>query len=193
MTRSRLRNKFLKTKSQECKQAYNKQRNLCVTMVRKAKKKYFNNLNVRNVTDNKQFWNTVETFFSSKVGGNERITLTEGDKIVSEDREVAETFKSYFGTIVENLGINSKFASKEPVSNESVYDIIRKFQNHPSIIKIKENHQGHFSFSAVEVEGADREIDSVDASKAIQQNDILVKIIKANRDIFSEFIIQNFN
>ena len=33
MTRSRLRNKFLKTESQECKQAYNKQRNLCVTMV----------------------------------------------------------------------------------------------------------------------------------------------------------------
>ena len=41
MTRSRLRNKFLKTNSQECKQAYNRQRNLCVTMVRKAKKNYF--------------------------------------------------------------------------------------------------------------------------------------------------------
>ena len=80
-------------------------------MVRKAKKKYFNNLNVRNVTDNKQFWNTVEPFFSSKVGGNETITLTEGDKVVSEDREVAETFKSYLGTIEENLGINSKFMS----------------------------------------------------------------------------------
>ena len=38
MSRSRLCNKFLKKKSQECKQTYNKQRNLCVTMVRKAKK-----------------------------------------------------------------------------------------------------------------------------------------------------------
>ena len=38
MSRSRLRNTFLKKKSQECKQTYNKQRNLCVTMVRKAKK-----------------------------------------------------------------------------------------------------------------------------------------------------------
>ena len=53
MTRSRLRNKFLKIKSQECKQAYNKQRNLCVTMVRKAKKNYFNCLNVRNIKDNR--------------------------------------------------------------------------------------------------------------------------------------------
>ena len=49
--------------------------------------------------------------------------------------------------------------SEEPVSNESVNDIIRKFQNHASIIKTKENHQGHFSFSAVEVEDVDREID----------------------------------
>ena len=30
-------------------------------------------------------------------------------------------------------------------------------------------------------------------SKSIQQNDIPVKVIKANRDIFSEFIIHNFN
>ena len=83
--------------------------------------------------------------------------------------------------------------SEKPVSNESVNGIIRKFQNHPSIIKIKENHQGHFSFSTVEVEDVDKEIDSLDAYKAIQQNDIPVKIIKANRDIFPEFIMHNFN
>ena len=55
MTRSWLRNTFLKTKSQECKQAYNKQSNLCVTMVRKTKKNYFNSFNVRKITENKQF------------------------------------------------------------------------------------------------------------------------------------------
>ena len=66
MTRSRLRNKFLKTKSQECKQAYNKQWNPCVKMVRKGMKNYFNNLNVRNITDNKQFRNTVKPFFLQK-------------------------------------------------------------------------------------------------------------------------------
>ena len=74
-----------------------------------AKKNYFSNLNVRNVTDNKQFWKTVKPLFSSKAGDNERITLIEGVKVISKDTEVAETFKSYFETIVENLGINSKF------------------------------------------------------------------------------------
>ena len=58
-----------------------------------------------------------ETFFSSRVSDNGRITLIEGDEVFSEDREVAETFKSY---IMENLGINNKFMSGESVSNESV-------------------------------------------------------------------------
>ena len=101
----------------------------------------------------------MKSFFSSKVGDNEGITLIERDKVVSEDRDIAETLRSNFETIVENLGINSKFMSKEPVINESANYIIRKFQNHPSIIKIKENYQGHFSLSAVEAEVVDREID----------------------------------
>ena len=38
-----------------------------------------------------------------------------------------------------------------------------------------------------------REIDSLVASKVIQQNYILVKIIKANHNIFPECIIHNFH
>ena len=82
---------------------------------------------------------------------------------------------------MEILGINSRFTSEELVSNKSV---VKKFQNHPSRIKIKQNHQGHFGFSAVGVEDVDTRIALLDASKAIQQNDIPVKTIKANRDTF---------
>ena len=39
-----------------------------------------------------------------------------------------------------------------------------------------QNHQVQFSFSYVEVEDVYREVDSFDAFKAIQQNDIPVKI-----------------
>ena len=82
---------------------------------------------------------------------------------------MTEPVKSYFETLLENLVINCTFVSEEPVSNESVTDIIKEFQNHPSMIKIKENHQGHFSFSAVELEDVNREVESLDASKAIQK------------------------
>ena len=44
--------------------------------------------------DKKQFWKT-KPFFSNKVGDNERITLIGEEKVVSEDKEFTETFKSY--------------------------------------------------------------------------------------------------
>ena len=50
------------------------------------------------------------------------------------------------------------------------------------MIKIKQKHQVQFSFSYVEVEDVYREVDSFDAFKAIQQNDIPVKNTNANRD-----------
>ena len=70
---------------------YNKQRNLFIAIARKTKKKHFNNLDVRNITD-KQFSKTVKPFFSIKVCDNERIPVIEEEKVVSDDKEVAETF-----------------------------------------------------------------------------------------------------
>ena len=57
----------------------------------------------------------MEPFFFTKVSDNERRTLIEGEKVVSEDRKVTETFKSYFETVVKNLGINTKFMSEEHI------------------------------------------------------------------------------
>ena len=56
---SRLRNKFLKTKTEESKQLYNKQRNLCVTLLRKAKRNYFSELGKKVLKDNRKFWKIV--------------------------------------------------------------------------------------------------------------------------------------
>ena len=67
MDRSRLRNKFLKTRSNEGKKAHNTQRNYCLTLVRKAKKDYYyNNLDHENITDNKTFWKSIKPFFLKK-------------------------------------------------------------------------------------------------------------------------------
>ena len=45
--RSRLRNNFLRAKSQEDKSKYNKQRNFCKKVLRTAKKLYFSNLDIK--------------------------------------------------------------------------------------------------------------------------------------------------
>ena len=56
MTRSRLRNKYLKDKTEENCLLYTQQRNKCVSLLRKTKINYYGNLNVKDITDNKQFW-----------------------------------------------------------------------------------------------------------------------------------------
>ena len=49
MLRTKLWNIFLKNRTEENKNRYTKQRNLCVTLLRKSKREYFNNLNEKNV------------------------------------------------------------------------------------------------------------------------------------------------
>ena len=109
MKRSRLRNKFLNTKSDIDRKAYNRQRNLCVSLIRNKKKNFFSNINsninTSGITDNKTFWKTVKPLFTDKIKTKSKITLIEknivsqegqekivSEKIMTEDQAVAEVF-----------------------------------------------------------------------------------------------------
>ena len=63
MKTTRLRNNFLKKKDDFSKALYNKQRNICVSLVRKLKGEYYENLDVKCVQDNKNFWKKVSPLF----------------------------------------------------------------------------------------------------------------------------------
>ena len=52
MNRSKLRKTFLKSRSTSDKKAYNKQRNKCVSLLRKTKKAYCSDMDVKNIVDN---------------------------------------------------------------------------------------------------------------------------------------------
>ena len=54
MKRTRLRNPYVKKRTEATKAAYNYQRNICVSLLRKSKKSFFENLNVKPVRDNKK-------------------------------------------------------------------------------------------------------------------------------------------
>ena len=49
MTRNRLRKMYLKNPSDNNKREYNKQRNYCISLLRKAKTNYYENLNVKKI------------------------------------------------------------------------------------------------------------------------------------------------
>ena len=66
MKRTRFRNQFLKNGTHENKRRYRKQRNYCVSLLRKTKMQYYSNIDEKNVTDNKAFWKKLNTFFQRK-------------------------------------------------------------------------------------------------------------------------------
>ena len=94
--RTKLRNIFLKNRTEGNKNRYIKQRNLCVTFLRKSKREYFINLNEKNVRDNKKIWRVVNPLLSNKIISNKKIKIVEGDKIIRSDKETAKVLNEFF-------------------------------------------------------------------------------------------------
>ena len=137
MLRSRLPNIFL---NMEFKKAYNKHRNLCVKMVKKAKKEHFQNISLSEITDNKKFWKTVSPLFGNKVKTNQKINLIANNALVISDVEIAKTFKEYLDEIVPKPNIiqNEYYIRKTGNIEDPVKKASFKYQYHPSITNIKD-------------------------------------------------------
>ena len=149
INKKRLRNKFLNTKSGIDRKAYNKQRNLCVSLIRSEKKNYFSNINTCDITDNKTFWKTIRPFFTDKIKTKSKITLIEkevvsqegqeeivSEKIITEDQAVAEVFNKFFINIVPNLKISTDHGYDNDfiATDDKVANAVNKFRNDSSIM-----------------------------------------------------------
>ena len=99
MQRTRFRNKFLKNPTDLNKVLYNKQRNYCVSLLRKEKKEYFAKLNEKEITGNRKFWHTVKPFLSDKAKSKETIIFVNNDNVEFKETEVAKYFNDFFSNI----------------------------------------------------------------------------------------------
>ena len=106
MKRSCHENVYFKKQDNHSLRAYKKQKNYCSRLYKKERKKFFNNLNPKFVSDNKLFWKTVKPLFSNKASYNANIKLTDEDEIMQNDEKVAETLNTFFGNAVSNLKLN---------------------------------------------------------------------------------------
>ena len=197
MNRSSLEHKFYKSPTLRNKQAFNKQKNYCNRLYKKERQKFYNNLNLNNITDNKKFWDTIKPFFSEKGGPKENIVLVQGDKVISDDTQVAQTFNDFFKTTVDSLGIieNRFLISQTNCELGKVDQAIAKFEKHPSILSIKENVKSDlkFSFSTVTVGEIKSEIKQMNGKKAGTFMNIPTKQLKQTIDIISEPLMHIWN
>ena len=103
MVRTRLRNIFLKNRSQKNKINYNRQKNLCVALLRKSKREYYQNLSVEYVCDNKHFWKVVKPLLSNEIRSSGNVTLVEGTKILKNDKETAKILNNFLFLLLSKI------------------------------------------------------------------------------------------
>ena len=134
--------------------------------------------------------------FSNKSVNRESITLVKGDKLLSENLEVVETFNAFFSNIVRkmNISLGQELLSEADHIEDPVLRIIERFKKHPSVFAIFENHKDSaFSFRQVSLDEITKEIKRIDAKKLCQDTDIPTEVIKNNSDIFADFFFLNLN
>ena len=131
MIRSRLKNRFHKTRSDENWLLYKTQINLCTKLLRKTKKDYFSKLNPKLVSGNKNFWRTIKPYFFDKGNFSNKIIISEKDCIVSDDRRLSEIFNQHFINITKTLDLKPRIIP----TTTSIPEIIKTFKDHPIVKK----------------------------------------------------------
>ena len=180
MKRLKVRNKYLRKRTNEEKSLYNKQRNLCVSILRKNKRDYFGKLNNKIVTDNRKFWKTISPLFSEKAFHRECITLKESNKTITNNVELAETFNTFFSKIVPNVNMDNNLGDNitNPNITDPVFCAIQKYVKHPSILKIQEMmgiNNLSFSFKFIDRKKIFNKLQKLKSKKTCQGSDIPVK------------------
>ena len=92
-------------RAEATKSAYHYQRNVCISLFRKSKRPYFEDISVKPIRDEKKFDKMLHPF-SNKVKSKERITLIGNENIISNYLKVPETFHEFFSNIVKTLNIS---------------------------------------------------------------------------------------
>ena len=181
MKRSKLKNKYNKKRNYENWFLYKKQRNYCLSLMKKTKKAYFAKLNIKEIGDNKTFWKTVRPYFSDKDNKSSKITLFENNIVIADEKRVAELMNKYFVNITKNLNL------KAPIINttEDVQSLTKNYDNHISIRKLKEAYPEIVSVSLDEVK---KEVLNLNPKNSSTTGTTPVTILKQTIDVHLEHL-----
>ena len=100
---TKLRNTLLKIRYEVNKKSYIKatisNEIICVSFLWRSKRDYYNNLNEKNICDNRKFWKVVRPLLSNSIVSNEKI-IVEGEKITKTDQANGKVFNNFFSSII---------------------------------------------------------------------------------------------
>ena len=105
---SKFKNIYKKTRAKEDWDNYKKQRNFCVNLLRNTKKDYFQNLNIKDLTDKNKFWKIIKPFFSNKGLNPTKLILREKDVFIIDEKALAVLINKYVLNITTDLDLKSE-------------------------------------------------------------------------------------
>ena len=80
---------------------------------------------MKRITNKRKFWQTIKPNFTDKILKDERITLVDRDKAITEEKDVVKLFKDHFEKIVETIKIDRRMLSD--LSDDPVLNVIENF------------------------------------------------------------------
>ena len=188
MCRTRYKNIANKTRNEEDIRRYKRQTNEIVKLNKVAKKRYFRSLDPATIGSDKRFWKTFKPFFSNKPSNiQEKIILVENGSRITCDKQIAECFNEYFVNITSTLPIEAYVTPPSYVPlQDPVLNAINKYDNHPSVVSIRNNvaNDESFEFHPVNPNDVWNEIRQLDnrpfsySENECGSNDVLLQFIE---------------
>ena len=132
------------------------------------------------ICDNKKFWKHVKPVFTENPPVSESITLIENGNIIGNDYEVSEIFNTFFSQTVKNLRIKPwDNLENDSSCTDPITTIIKRYENHPSVLMIRQRmpKDRSFSFQEVKLNDVLKELSKLDKSKANPSESIPTKIV----------------
>ena len=159
-------------------------------MLKKAKREYYNNIDIKLLNDNRKFWKCIKPLFSNK-----QIRLSkacEHDVAICSDKTIAEIFNDFFINTT-NLTLGGVMETNKNESNtfeDDLNTIFELYEYHLSVIKIKEKLRIENKFAFVTMSTTDimQEISRLEENKITANGDIPVKLLKICSDIIAPFL-----
>ena len=107
------------------------------------------------MTDNKEFWKTVQPFLSDKVTTFPKISLVKRGETILDECKVANSFRNFFENAIHILDIKPKEHFQESSDLKNLVETsVKKLEQHPRINLINKNisSNGSFHFSLADHE-----------------------------------------
>ena len=166
-------------------------------ILKKAKRNYYRNLDLKDLTDSRKFWHSVKPVFTDTVQVCQSVTLIENGEFVSEGLVIAEVFSHYFTNITKELEIieNKVHLSSTTGIDHPIDIAIVKYSKYPSIKKIKEKltPSNLFTFRNITTLEALHQVEKLNANKASPICSIPARVLKENPLIFADVLKKCFN